>query len=97
MTSKILSLSEVKTRLSELVAGVQEHEEEVIVTKNGHPAAILSISMNIPVSRRPWMSSAILNSRARLPKAEPFIKYKGISFEEVSGEPLAHVKKRRTV
>ncbi len=38
---KKLSLSEVKTRLSELVAGVQEHEEEIIVTKNGRPAALL--------------------------------------------------------
>ena len=42
--AKTLSLSEVKTRLPELVAGVQEREEEVIVTKNGRPAAIL---MNI--------------------------------------------------
>lgn len=31
--AKTLSLSEVKTRLPELVAGVQEREEEVIVTK----------------------------------------------------------------
>ena len=39
--AKTLSLSEVKTRLPELVAGVQEREEEVVVTKNGRPAAIL--------------------------------------------------------
>jgi prevent-host-death family protein len=36
-----LSLSEVKTRLPELVAGVQEREEEVVVTKSGRPAAVL--------------------------------------------------------
>jgi len=37
---KTLSLSEVKTRLPELVAGVHECEE-VVVTKNGRAAAIL--------------------------------------------------------
>jgi antitoxin YefM len=38
----MLALSEVKTRLPELIAGVQEREEEeVVVTKNGRPAAIL--------------------------------------------------------
>jgi antitoxin (DNA-binding transcriptional repressor) of toxin-antitoxin stability system len=30
-----------KTRLPELVAGMQEREEEVVVTKNGRPAAVL--------------------------------------------------------
>ena len=39
--AKTLSLSEVKTRLPELIAGVQNREEEVVVTKNGRPAAIL--------------------------------------------------------
>ena len=39
--AKTLSLSEVKTRLPELVTGVQEREEEVVVTENGRPAAVL--------------------------------------------------------
>ena len=39
--AKTLPLSEVKTRLPELVAGVDEREEEVVVTKNGRPAAVL--------------------------------------------------------
>ena len=39
--AKTLSLSEVKARLPELVTGVQEREEEVVVTKNGRPAAVL--------------------------------------------------------
>jgi prevent-host-death family protein len=39
--AKTLPLSEVKTRLPELVAGVDEREEEIVVTKNGRPAAIL--------------------------------------------------------
>ena len=39
--AKVLPISEVKARLPELVAGVQEREEEVIVTRNGRAAAVL--------------------------------------------------------
>jgi len=33
--------SEVKTRLPELVSGVEERAEEIVVTGNGKPAAVL--------------------------------------------------------
>ena len=39
--STTLPISEVKARLPELIAGVEEREEEIVVTKNGRPAAIL--------------------------------------------------------
>ena len=39
--SKTLPISEVKARLPELVNRVQEREEEVVVTRNGKPAAVL--------------------------------------------------------
>src|SRR5712692_10891560 len=39
--AKTLPLSEVKTHLTELIVGVEEREEEIVVTKNGGPAAIL--------------------------------------------------------
>jgi antitoxin YefM len=39
--SKTLPISEVKTRLPELVSGVAEREEEIVVTRNGKPAAVL--------------------------------------------------------
>ena len=38
---KILSLSEVKMKLSELVDSVYSTDEEIIITRNGKPAAIL--------------------------------------------------------
>jgi prevent-host-death family protein len=38
---KILSLSEAKMKLSELVEAVYSTDEEIIITKNGRPAAIL--------------------------------------------------------
>src|SRR3989338_1292091 len=39
--AKTLPISEVKTRLPELVTGVEEREEEVVVTRKGKPAAVL--------------------------------------------------------
>ena len=38
---KTLSLSEAKMKLSELVENVYSTDEEVIITKNGRPAAVL--------------------------------------------------------
>jgi prevent-host-death family protein len=38
---KTLPLSEVKTRLSELVDQVVSTDEEITITKNGRPAAVL--------------------------------------------------------
>ncbi len=36
-----LSLSEVKMKLSELIEKVQSTDAEIIITKNGRPAAVL--------------------------------------------------------
>lgn len=38
---KTLSLSEAKMKLSGLVESVKDTDEEVIITKNGRPAAVL--------------------------------------------------------
>ena len=38
---KTLSLSEAKMKLSSLVDAVQSTDEEVLITKNGAPAAVL--------------------------------------------------------
>lgn len=96
--AKTLPLSEVKTRLPELVAGVQEREEEVVVTKNGRPAAILMnvdeytrLKETLDVLSDPALMGQIAESRAFYRK-----KRKGLSFEEVFGEPLTLSKKRRS-
>ena len=96
--AKTLPLSEVKTRLPELVAGVQEREEEVVVTKNGRPAAILinvdeytRLKETVDVLSDPALMSQIAESRAFYGRRK-----KGLSFEDVFGEPLAPMKKRRT-
>ena len=38
---KTLSLSEAKMKLSGLVQAVQDTDEEILITKNGAPAAVL--------------------------------------------------------
>ena len=38
---RILSLSEAKMKLSELVERVRSADEEIVITKNGRPAAVL--------------------------------------------------------
>jgi prevent-host-death family protein len=96
--AKTLSLSEVKTRLPELLAGVQEREEEVVVTKNGRLAAILinvdeytRLKETVDILSDPALMGQIAESRAFYRS-----KGKGLSFEDVFSEPLAPVKKRRT-
>lgn len=39
--ARTLPISEVKARLAELVTGIEEREEEVVVTRRGKPAAVL--------------------------------------------------------
>jgi prevent-host-death family protein len=92
-------LSEVKTRLPELVAGVQEREEEVVVTKNGRPAAILinvdeyaRLKETLDVLSDPVLMKQINRSQAFYQSGK-----KGLSFEDVFGEPVTPLKKRRTV
>lgn len=96
--AKTLSLSEVKTRLPELVAGVQKREEEVVVTKNGRPAAIL---INVDEYTRLKATLDVLSDPAlmkQIGRSQTFYKTgkKGLSFEGVFGEPFTLVKKRRT-
>ncbi len=95
---KTLSLSEVKARLPELVAGVQEREEEIVVTKNGRPAAIL---INVDEYTRLKETLDVLSDpilMKQVGRSQAFYKAgkKGLSFEDVFGEPFTPTKKRRT-
>ena len=95
--AKTLSLSEVKTRLPELIAGVQEREEEVVVTKNGRPAAVL---INVQEYARLKETLAVLSNPAlmkQISRSREFYRSgrKGLSFEAVFGEPVTPLKKRR--
>lgn len=88
----------MKTRLPELVTGVQEREEEVVVTKNGRPAAVL---INVDEYTRLKETLDVLSDPAlmkQIGQSKSFYRAgrKGFTFEDVFGEPVTPVKKRRT-
>ncbi len=94
--SRTLPISEVKARLPELVTGVAELEEEIIVTKNGRPAAML---VNYDEYRRQRDTLDILTDpdiMKQIRQSHRFYakKRKGLSFEAVFGEPRVPAKQR---
>jgi prevent-host-death family protein len=95
--AKTLPISEVKARLPELVTSVQEREEEIVVTRNGRPAAVLvsyvefeRLKETLDVLSDPSLMRQIEESRAFYASGG-----KGLSFEDVFGEPLHPVRKGR--
>jgi prevent-host-death family protein len=87
--TRILPLSEAKARLSQLVAAVEENEEELIITRNGRPAAVLisadeftSWQETREIQRNPALMREIKQGLRQLQKGQHF------SFEDVFGEPL---------
>jgi antitoxin YefM len=94
--SKTMPISEVKTRLPELVSGVAEREEEIVVTRNGKPAAVLvnydeyeRLKDTLNVLSDPDVMKQINQSKSFYAS-----RRRGQSFEAVFGEPLV-LKKRR--
>ena len=94
--SKTMPISEVKTRLPELVTGVAEREEEIVVTRNGKPAAVL---VNYDEYERLKDTLEVLSDSALMKQIAQSKRYyakrrQGQSFETVFDEPLI-VRKRR--
>lgn len=93
--SKTLPISEVKARLPELVTGVAEREEEVVVTRNGRPAAMI---VNYDEYHRQRDTLDILSDPEMMMQVRQSRLFyarhaKGLSFEDVFGEPVV-LKKR---
>lgn len=95
--AKTLPISEVKARLPELVTGVAEREEEIVVTRNGKPAAVLvsyaefeRLKETLDVLSDSDLMRQVQESRAFYASGK-----KGLSFEDVFGEPLRPVRRRR--
>lgn len=95
--SKTMPISEVKTRLPELVSGVEEREEEIVVTRNGKPAAVLvnydeyeRLKDTLDVLSDPALMKQIGQSKNFYSKGQ-----RGQSFEAVFGEPLVKAKPRK--
>lgn len=95
--SKTLPISEVKARLPELVTGVEEREEEVLVTRRGKPAAVL---MSYAEYERLQETLDVLSDSVlmhQIHQSQEFYAQgrKGASFEDVFSQPLASPKKKR--
>ena len=95
--SKTMPISEVKTRLPELVSGVVEREEEIVVTRNGKPAAVLvnydeyeRLRDTLDALSDPGLMNQIAQSKSFYAKGR-----QGQSFETVFGESLVARKRRK--
>ncbi len=93
--SKTMPISEVKTRLPELVSGVAEREEEIVVTRNGKPAAVL---VNYDEYERLKDTLDVLSDTVLMKQIGRSKKFyakgrQGQSFETVFGEPLVAAKR----
>lgn len=88
--SKEFPLTDVKARLPEIVKGVERREDEVVVTRNGRPAAVI---LNYNEFRRLKETVEVLTDRhlmSQIRKSRSFYKKKkkGLGFEDVFGEPI---------
>ena len=95
--SKTMPISEVKTRLPELVSGVEEREDEIVVTRNGKPAAVLvsydeyaRLKETLDILSDPVSMRQIAQSKRFYAKGR-----RGESFEALFGESLAARKRRK--
>ena len=96
MMSRTLPISEVKARLPELVTGVEDREEGVVVTRKGKPAAML---VNYLEYKRLKETLDVLSDSGLMRQIRQSERYfakggKGLNFEEVFGEPLRPLKRR---
>ena len=94
--AKTMPISEIKTRLPELVSGVEEREEEIVVTHNGKPPAVLvnydeyeRLKATLDVLSDPVSMRQIAQSKTFYAKGR-----QGESFEAVFGESLGVPKRR---
>jgi len=88
--TRVLPLSEAKARLSQLVADVEKSEEELVITRNGRPVAVLisadefaSWQETREIRRNRTLMREIRRGLSQLEKGQRF------TFEEVFGESLA--------
>lgn len=96
--TKTLPISAVKTHLAGLLDGVTEREDEIVVTRNGTPAAVIlnyaeyeRFKETLDVLSDPGLLRQIQRSRAFYAKDGH-----GLSFEDVFGESVRpRVKRRR--
>jgi prevent-host-death family protein len=94
--ARTLPISEVKTHLPALLTGVEEREEEIIVTRKGRPAAVLvnfaeyeRLKATVDVLGDPGLMRQIRRSRRYFAGGG-----KGLSLDEVLSEPPRQARRR---
>ncbi len=94
--ARTLPISEVKARLPELVTGVVDRDEAIVVTRKGKPAAILlshaeyeRLRETVDVLSDPKLMMQIQRSRRFYAAGG-----RGLGFEDVFGEPVAPARRR---
>ena len=94
---KTLPISEVKARLPELVTGVAEREDEIVVTRNGRPAAMLVSYEDYRRQRDTLdvLSDPVMMKQIRLSQRFYAKKRKGVSLDEVFDQPRDSVTARQ--
>jgi prevent-host-death family protein len=95
--SKTMPISEVKTRLPELVSGVEERDDEIVVTRNGKPAAVL---VNYDEYERLKETLDVLSDHASMRQIAQSKRFyakgrHGDTFEALFGESLDAPKRRK--
>jgi len=93
---RVLSLSEAKTHLSRLVAGCEKDEEELVITRNGRPVAVLISADEYEgwretreIMRNRTLTKEIRQGLRQLEKGRRF------TFEDVFGDPLRPRKRSK--
>lgn len=94
--TKTLPISDVKAHLPALLDGVSEREDEIVVTRNGRPAAVIlnyaeyeRFKETLDVLSDPDLLRQIQRSRAFYAKGR-----RGCSFDDIFGEPVYQRVKR---
>ena len=86
--AKTLPISEVKMKLAELVAGLESGDEEVIITRNGRPAAVLLATEAYEALQETLAILAQPEALAQIQRAQAYFAagHQGLSLDEVLPE-----------
>jgi len=87
---------EVKARLPDLVSGAEGREEEIVVTRKGKPAAVLANHAEYERLKETVdvLSDPDLMRQIRLSRRFYAARRRGLSFEDLFGEPLVTTSRR---
>jgi antitoxin YefM len=86
--AKTLPISEAKMKLGELVAGLEAGDEEVIITRNGRPAAVLLATEAYEALQETLALLSDPETIAQVRRAKAYFDagHRGLSLDEVFPE-----------